>query len=91
MNVPSVPKLFKQPTSGPSFHLVIEGRYAKAYWMHVAAPLAAPLSKLDRFLRDTWLECCGHLSAFHVGPIIMLPRLTVEKWACAFLSAGYLR
>jgi hypothetical protein len=58
----------KQQTSGPSFHLVIEGRDAKAYWMHVTAPLAAPLSKLDRFLRDTWLECCGHLSAFRFGP-----------------------
>ena len=30
-------------------------------------PLIAPLSKLDDFLRHTWLECCGHLSAFEVG------------------------
>jgi hypothetical protein len=26
-----------------------------------------PLSKLDDFLRHTWLECCGHLSAFEIG------------------------
>ena len=26
--------------------------------------LTAPLSKLDDFLRHTWLEYCGHLSAF---------------------------
>jgi hypothetical protein len=56
----------KQP-SGPSFQLVIEGRDAKAYWMHVLVPITAPLSKLDRFLRDIWLECCGHLSAFEIG------------------------
>ena len=35
--------------------------------MHVAVPLSAPLSKLDDFLRHTWLECCGHLSAFEIG------------------------
>src|ERR1700730_13179956 len=51
----------------PSFHLAIEGRDAKAYWMHAAVPVTAPLSKLDDFLRHTWLECCGHLSAFEIG------------------------
>lgn len=35
--------------------------------MHVAAPVTAPLSRLDDFLRHTWLECCGHLSAFDIG------------------------
>src|SRR5258708_4854280 len=56
----------KRPPA-PSFHLAIEGRDAKAYWMHVAVPLTAPLSKLDDFLRHTWLECCGHLSAFEIA------------------------
>jgi hypothetical protein len=35
--------------------------------MHLAVPVTAPLGKLDRFLRHTWLECCGHLSAFDIG------------------------
>jgi len=56
----------KRPPA-PNFHLAIEGRDAKAYWMHVAVPVTAPLSKLDDFLRHTWLECCGHLSAFEIG------------------------
>lgn len=47
--------------------VVDEGRNVKVYWMHVAVPLTAPLSKLDDFLRQTWLECCGHLSAFEIG------------------------
>jgi hypothetical protein len=60
------------PASGkrapaPSFHLAIEGRDAKAYWMHVAMPQSAPLRKLDDLLRRTWLECCGHMSAFEIG------------------------
>jgi hypothetical protein len=51
---------------GPSFHLVVEGRRANAYWMHVALPVDTKLVKLDRFLRKIWLECCGHLSAFEI-------------------------
>ena len=54
-------------STGPSFHLFVEGRHAKAYWMHVALPVNAPLSKLDSFLRKTWLECCGHLSSFEIA------------------------
>jgi len=61
-----LPASAKQPPA-PSFHLTIEGRDAKAYWMHVAVPLTAPLSELDDFLRHTWVECCGHLSAFEIG------------------------
>ena len=54
-------------STGPSFHLLVEARHAKAYWMHVALPVNAPLSKLDKFLRKTWLECCGHLSSFEIA------------------------
>jgi hypothetical protein len=61
-----LPSSGKQPT-GQSFHLLVEGREAKAYWMHVAVPMSASLNKLDHFLRHTWLECCGHLSAFEIG------------------------
>lgn len=57
----------QKPT--PAFHFVVEGRWAKAYWMHLAAPVKAPLSKLDGFLRRTWLECCGHMSAFEIGGV----------------------
>jgi hypothetical protein len=38
------------------FHVVVEGRDLPLYWMH-----------LDAFLRETWLECCGHMSAFEIG------------------------
>lgn len=48
------------------FHLIVQGRYAPEYWMHLEAPADASLKTLDTFLRDTWLECCGHLSAFTI-------------------------
>jgi hypothetical protein len=50
-------------------HVVVEGKWAKDYWMHLAVPGPASLGKLDAFLRDTWLECCGHLSAFNIGGV----------------------
>jgi hypothetical protein len=52
---------------GPSFHLLVEARNTHAYWMHVALPANATLGKLDKFLRETWLECCGHLSSFEIA------------------------
>ena len=49
---------------GKIFHLLVEGRYAPQYWMHLEVPASATLDDLDGFLRDIWLECCGHLSEF---------------------------
>ena len=40
------------------------------YWLHLELPASTPLRTLDRFLRDLWLECCGHLSMFEID----LPR-----------------
>ena len=63
----------KQPKSPAAsqekacFHLVVQGGYRNIYWMHLAVPQQLPLSDLDNFLRHTWLECCGHMSAFTIG------------------------
>jgi len=35
--------------------------------MHIEIPVRAEFGVLDSFLRRTWLECCGHMSAFTVG------------------------
>lgn len=47
-------------------HLVVEGRNLPGYWMHLETSANATLEDLDDFLRDTWLECCGHLSSFTI-------------------------
>ncbi|HZU69668.1 MAG TPA: hypothetical protein VFA09_20510 [Ktedonobacteraceae bacterium] len=49
------------------FHIVVEGYYNPQYWMHLELPANDTFYDLDQFLRDIWLECCGHLSAFRVG------------------------
>lgn len=51
------------------FHLVVEGRDLPIYWMHLEVAASTTLATLDRFLRDTWLECCGHLSAFEIAGV----------------------
>lgn len=50
-------------------HLVVEGQYLKMYWMHLEVPVNMTLAELDGFLRDMWLECCGHLSAFTIDGV----------------------
>ena len=37
------------------------------HWMLLAARPSTSLRNLDQFLRDQWLECCGHMSHFEIG------------------------
>lgn len=46
------------------FHLVVGATYDPAYWLHLELPAETTFGDLDRVLRDIWLECCGHMSAF---------------------------
>jgi hypothetical protein len=46
------------------FHVVIEARDDPVYWLHLEVPATAKFADLDQVLRNIWLECCGHLSAF---------------------------
>jgi len=48
------------------FHIMVEAAGGPMYWLHVDVPTSATLKTLDTFLRDTWLECCGHLSLFDI-------------------------
>ena len=46
------------------FHILVRGCYLPEYWLHLTVDKNAELEDLDQFLREIWLECCGHLSAF---------------------------
>ena len=52
---------------GECFHLLVEDAYRPEYWLHLSVPSAAKLEDLDDYLREIWLECCGHLSAFDIN------------------------
>jgi hypothetical protein len=54
-------------TAGSAFHIVVQFPYDHRYWLHLEAATNAKLHDLDDFLRDIWLECCGHMSAFRIN------------------------
>ncbi|WP_157459674.1 DUF6930 domain-containing protein [Deinococcus arboris] len=61
----------RQATDGPThdvFRFRVSGTDLPAYWLDVELTPQATLDDLDRFLRDLWLDCCGHLSSFTIGP-----------------------
>ncbi|GHV30365.1 hypothetical protein AGMMS4952_17280 [Spirochaetia bacterium] len=42
----------------------VEDAYQKEYWLLLDIAFNAALIDLDDFLRQIWLECCGHMSGF---------------------------
>ncbi|TWI70305.1 hypothetical protein LZ24_02315 [Desulfobotulus alkaliphilus] len=60
-------KHFKTSGNGTAkrvFYLHIHATYNQDYFLHILMKENARLEDLDTFLRNIWLECCGHLSAF---------------------------
>ncbi len=47
-------------------HVVVFEPYVQRHWLHLAIRTDTTLQDLDQFLRDLWLECCGHLSHFEI-------------------------
>src|SRR5215211_3839162 len=48
------------------FHLRVEDAYSSIFWLDLEMKTSSTLADLDAFLREIWLECCGHLSAFDI-------------------------
>lgn len=60
--------LQKSPSSASGYLLKVSSAEAPAiFWMFLTVPSNATLHLLDRFLRQTWLECCGHMSMFTIA------------------------
>lgn len=50
--------------------IAIAGAYRKEYWLMIEIREDSTLKDLDKFLRDIWLECCGHLSSFKIDGVL---------------------
>lgn len=62
-------KKWAEKTDGKTcgyFELTVHSRYNKDYWLYLEVKETATLRDIDQFLRDIWLECCGHLSSFDI-------------------------
>lgn len=55
-----------QPGEEVYYWVQVQGYYQKEYCMYLDVSAKASLKDLDQFLRDRWLECCGHLSRFRI-------------------------
>jgi hypothetical protein len=51
---------------GPALHVAFDVGPG-TWWLHLALAPSVTMGDLDGFLRRTWLDCCGHMSAFEVG------------------------
>jgi len=49
------------------FQLRIEAEYLPMYWLDIEMNADQKLRDLDNFLREIWLECCGHMSQFQIN------------------------
>jgi len=57
----------KQSEAETLYHLRIQASGLKQFWLDLEMRGSATLKNLDSYLRDIWLECCGHLSSFSHG------------------------
>jgi hypothetical protein len=64
--------------SGRIFHIRILG--GGEYWLHVEIKALSTFSVLDQFLRDVWLECCGHISRFIIDRQSYMPSDDDDPW-----------
>ena len=49
------------------FHLRAKFPYGSGFWLDLEVNGSATLKDLDYYLREIWLECCGHMSEFSAG------------------------
>ena len=42
---------------------------SREYCLYIAIDIDSTLKNLDGFLRNIWLECCGHLSSFIIDDV----------------------
>lgn len=64
----------------PRYTLVVEAPGMPEYWLHVEVGSATTLREIDRLLRDTWMECCGHLSAFTIAGVRFASTPDTSGW-----------
>ncbi len=62
------------------YRLVVESPGMPEYWLHVEVGGTTTLRELDTFLRNIWLECCGHLSAFKIAGTSFASTVDKSGW-----------
>ncbi len=75
--------------TGAVYHLRVDAGRDLPHWLDLEIAGSASLEDLDRFLRDTWLECCGHMSEFRIDRERFQPaEMLDDDWGGAARSMG---
>jgi hypothetical protein len=78
--------LSKKKTSKPIYHIKIWSY--KPFWLHIEMNSNSTLFDLDDFLKDIWLECCGHLSDFKIQGVRYIGYEDDDMWGATPRSMG---
>jgi hypothetical protein len=62
------------------YYLIIKNE-SHQYFLHISIKANARLEELDAYIREVWVECCGHMSDFSIGGRSTLPMSTSLKKA----------
>lgn len=54
--------------------------FQNPYWLYAEFCGTDKLFTLDRFLRNIWLECCGHLSSFEMNGRLYEENPSADPW-----------
>lgn len=57
----------KKGKSETLYHLRVLDAWRGEFWLDLEMRGSGTLKDLDFYLREIWLECCGHMSQFSVG------------------------
>lgn len=57
----------RQPGEAEYLMLRVSSADDPEFWLYVDVKWDASLRQLDRYLRDVWVDCCGHMSCFVIG------------------------
>lgn len=49
------------------YHLRVQAEGQAQFWLDLEMRGSAKMKDLDHYLREIWLECCGHMSQFSYG------------------------
>lgn len=66
-------------SSDGTYLIKVQDKYDSGYYLYLLTDGCVLLSEIDQYLRDIWLECCGHLSSFVIDGI-SYERYPDEEW-----------
>lgn len=52
-----------------TYLLKVQDKYCKEFYLFLLADMCVRLDELDQYLKDIWLECCGHLSSYKIDGV----------------------